>query len=74
MYHHYLMENLHYPEEAADLEVVQATSYIASKISDMNRLSKSKKGKENFVKAVSKKKVSPEQVMMNSSQKGMYNF
>ncbi|XP_039314872.1 uncharacterized protein LOC105193783 [Solenopsis invicta] len=51
MYHHYLMRNLHYPEEAADLELVQATSYIASKISDMNRLLKAKKRERKFRQA-----------------------
>ncbi|XP_039312516.1 nucleolar transcription factor 1-B isoform X2 [Solenopsis invicta] len=46
MYHHYLMTNLHYSEEAADLELVHATSYIVSKISDKNKPSKATKGKK----------------------------
>jgi hypothetical protein len=68
------MTNLHYPEEAADFELVQATSYIASKISDMNRPSKAKKGKENSMKVIVKNKKSSSEAVVNFSRKGMYNF
>ena len=46
MYHHYLMTNLHYSEEVADLKLVHETSYIVSKVSDIDRPSKAKKGKK----------------------------